>query len=150
MYQPPFSTNNSLREQNYLKGKSLYSGTYGSNNVGYINSNPKDQWTRNLAKQPDVSAFAQQGLSTDVANQQLGKIQKLDVLPNFSDENSQNASTVFLSKYMIDNGLVPQDQKVFSANLGVIQAQQPGSLNPRGTLGAPNMKFPGSGGVSVG
>ena len=150
MYGPPFSTNNPINKQAYLKGRPIYSGTYGSNNVGYINTDPKDQWTRALAKQPEVATFAQQGLSTDTANQQLDKIQQFGVLPNFTDENSQNASTVFLSKYMIDNGLVPQDQKVFSANLANIQSQQPGDMNPRGTLGTPNMKFPGSGGVSVG
>lgn len=149
MYGPPFNTNNSLTKQGYLKGKAIYSGTYGSNGTGYLDTDPKNQWARDLAKQPDVGAFAQQGLATDVADQQLSKIQQLSVFPNFADENSQNASTVFLSKYMIDNGLVPQDQKVFSANLGNLQAQQPGNLNPKGTLGAPNMNFPGSGGVSV-
>lgn len=150
MYGPPFSTNNSLDQQAYLKGRPIYSGTYGSNNVGYINNDPKDQWTRQIAKQPDVGSFSQQGFSSDTAQQQLAKIQQLGVLPKFSDQNSQDASTVFLSKYMIDNGLVPQDQKVFSANLANIQSQQPGDINPKGTLGAPNMKFPGSGGVSVG
>jgi hypothetical protein len=151
MYGPPFNENYpTLADQAVAKGKAIYSGTYGSSGVGVIDTDPKNQWARQLAKQPDASTFSQQGLSDDAANQQLNKIQSVGVLPNDSNPTANNHETIFLNKYIVDNGLVPQNEKVFAANLGNIQAQQPGDMNPRGVLATPTMKFPGSGGVKVG
>ena len=149
MVNQPFNKNFSdLAEQAVAKGQPLDAGTLGPYSaIGPSQDNP---WMSAYAKQPDADTFSRQGFNNDVANQALAKIQSFGAQPSWADPNSQNWSTGFLSKYMINNGLVPQEQKVTQGTIAAVQAQQPADFNPAGTLAAGKMNYPGASGTKVG
>jgi len=142
-----------LAEQAVYKGKPVSSGTLGPYvAVGPSQSNP---WMSAYAKQPDAAGFSQQGFPDDSADQALNTIKSFGDGPSdtsfaFSDKNSFNRGAGFLGKYMVDNGLVPQDQKITRGSIAGIQAQQPAQLNPPGTLAAGTMSYPGASGTKIG
>jgi hypothetical protein len=137
-----------LTDQAVAKGKPISNGTLGPFvSVGPSQTNP---WMSDYAKQPDAQSFPQQQFSDDSATQSLNLIKSFGADPKWTDPNVQNWSSIFLSKYTIDNGLIPADQKVSQASLAGIQSQQPAQMNPPGTLAAGRMNYPGSSGVQVG
>lgn len=138
----PFNKNFSdLAEQAVHKGQPVDAGTLGPYAaIGPSQTNP---WMSAYAKQPDADAFPLQAFDNDVADQTLARIQSLGQNPAWTDPNSQNWSTGFLSKYMINNGLIPQDQKITQSSIAAVQAQQPADFNPPGTLAAGKMNYPG-------
>jgi len=142
-----------LAEQAVYRGKPVSSGTLGP--YAPVGPSQNNRWMSEYAQQPDSKTFSQQWFSNDAADQALNTIRSFEDKPSdtsfaFSDTNSSNWGSGFLSKYMIDNGLVPQDQKITKGSIAGIQAQQPAQLNPAGTLAAGTMNYPGASGTKVG
>lgn len=110
----------------------------------------KKPFVSDLRKQPDSKGFYDQTYDDKTAAQTQGFIDSLGANPSWKDENTQGWSQNFLSKYMVDNGLVPQDQKISQATLAGIQSQAPADINAPGTLASSKMKYPGASGTQVG
>jgi hypothetical protein len=145
----PFNKNFSdLAEQAVAKGQPLNAGTLGP--YAAIGPSQDNPWMSAYAQQPDAATFSRQGFNNDVADQVLAKIQSIGPQASRTDSNSQNWGTGFLSKYLVNNGLVPQKQKITQGTIAAVQAQQPADFNPAGTLAAGKMNYPGASGTKIG
>lgn len=151
MTAPLFSQNfSNLTDQAVHKGKPVDQGTLGK--FAPANADPewyKKPFVSDLYQQPDSKGFYQQGYDDKSAAKTQNFINSLGTDPSWSEPNTQTWSKGFLSKYMVDNGLVPQDQKVSQATIAGIQSQQPGDINASGTLASDKMKYPGASGPSI-
>ena len=151
MTAPLFSQNfPHLTDQAVHKGQPVDQGTLGK--FAPVNADPewyKKPFVSNLYKQPDAKGFYQQSYDDKSAAKTQGFINSLGSDPSWSEPNTQDWSKSFLSKYTIDNGLVPQDEKVSQATIASIQSQQPGDINAPGTLASDKMKYPGASGLSI-
>ena len=136
-----------LTDQAVFKGQPVDNGTLGP--FAPINQGDKNPWRSAYAKQPDAPGFSKQQFADDAAQQSLAKIKSFGSQPSWDDKNNQDWSSSFLSKYTVDNGLIPQDQKVSQAGLEYIQRQQPAEINYPGTVAADKMKYPGASGIQV-
>ena len=130
-----------LTDQAVFKGQPINNGTLGP--FAAVNQGDQNPWRSAYAKQPEAADFSKQQYTDDEAKQSLTKIKSFGSQPAWSDGNDQNWSSSFLSKYTIDNGLIPQDQKVSQAALAGIQSQQPAQVNQPGTILADKLKPPG-------
>lgn len=133
------------------RGQPVDQGTLGP--FAPANADPnwyKKPFVSELRDQPNSTGFYQQKYDDSAAAKTQGFINSLGSEPAWSDQNTQGWSKNFLSKYMTDTGLVPQDEKISQSTLAGIQSQAPADINAPGTLAAGKMKYPGASGTQVG
>jgi hypothetical protein len=153
MNSPPFSQNYNSTGKAFLAGKPADAGTLGPYpRSGSDPESIKNKFVAQWAKNPPAKSFYNNGFFNKAAEERRKHYDNLGYDSFNSDSpDDNNVAYDFIGKYIADNGLVPQEEKVLPENAYAFRSEQPGkNIGPNNEfLGAAKLDQPGKNGVDV-
>jgi hypothetical protein len=153
MNSPPFSQNYNSTGKAFLAGKPADAGTLGPYpRSGRDPESVKNGFVARLTENPPAKSLYSSVFSNKDAAERFEHYNKLGYNSFNSDSpEDNNIAYDFIGKYIADNGLVPQEEKVLPENAYAFRSEQPGkNIGPNNEfLGAAKLDQPGKNGVDV-
>jgi len=147
MNSPPFSQNYNSTGKSFLAGKPADAGTLGPYpRSGSDPESVKNGFVARLAKNPPAKSLYSSGFFNEAAQERRNYYDNLKY-DSFTSDNpdDNNIAYDFIGKYIADNGLVPQEEKVLPENAYAFRSQQPAQgIGSSDIIAADRIKPPGS------
>jgi len=147
MNSPPFNQNYNSTGKSFLAGKPADAGTLGPYpRSGTDPESVKNGFVARLAKNPPAKSLYSSGFFNEAAQERRNYYDNLKY-DSFTSDNpdDNNIAYDFIGKYIADNGLVPQEEKVLPENAYAFRSQQPAQgIGSGDIIAADRIKPPGS------
>lgn len=147
MNSPPFSQNYNSTGKAFLAGKPADAGTLGPYpRSGRDPESIKNGFVARLAENPPAKSLYSSGFFNKDAEERRNYYDNLGYDSFNSDNPNDNKIAYdFIGKYISDNGLVPQEEKVLPENAYAFRSQQPATnVGSSDYTAADRIKPPGS------